>query len=115
MKSPNDNERQELLERVLWWVLMQSRPLVRWIDDFLKEGGSLWADPGFRIDYVSATHATGHYHVWADSEMSGIESDEATYTIGEVRQMLKKSLLLFAQEYPERAIEVKEVMNKFNL
>jgi hypothetical protein len=105
--------RYELLFWVISCCLYPNRSVDHWIKDFIEEGGGIGGDPGWEISCVSDVQDGVHYRVWADSEMSGIEPDEAIYTIEEMRKALKESLLAFAEEYPEKLIEVKEVLERY--
>lgn len=110
------SKREELLLRWIFrCVVLQSEPLNRWINDFLKENGSLWADPGFRIDRVANLDGVDCYEVLADPDVSGIDPSDAVYSVNDFRRILKETLLAFADECGERACEVKELIEAYNL
>lgn len=105
----------ELLYWALMFAMSPNRPIDNWIKSFMTEGGAIGGDPGWEIAHVVTDNKSGYYKVWADSEISGIEPDETSYTVEEMRKALNESLLAFAAQYPEKTIEVNEVIKRYKL
>jgi len=105
----------ELLYWALMFAISPTRPIDNWIKSFMTKGGAIGGDPGWEITHVVTDGTSGYYKIWADSEISGIEPDEASYTAEEMRKALNESLLAFAEQYPEKSSEVKEVIKRYNL
>jgi hypothetical protein len=106
---------ERLLHQVLAWVISQSTPLDYWLKDILKSGGGLGGDPGWEMEHIPSGIGAGSYRVWADPEISGLEPSETIYSSEEVNQALRESLLAFAQTYPEKENEVKEMLDHYHL
>lgn len=108
-------------EKLLYWVLLcaiapsEILPVDYFISKFLKEGGGGGGDPGWEIEHRSTPDGRGLYYVWGDSDISGIEPADKEYPSELVYEFLKRSLLEFAEAYPERGGEVDEVISKYKL
>jgi hypothetical protein len=48
--------------------------------------------------------------VWTDPELSGLKSNEATYTVEIFCQAVKESLLAMGQRYPQKGNEIAEII-----
>jgi len=108
-------------EKLLYWVLMFvlapyfEDPLDHWLKDILVNSGGLGGDPGWEMEHIPDKHGVGFYRVWADPDISGIESAEALYSTETVRHAVRESLLALGDAYPDKVCEVKEVMCRYNL
>ena len=101
---------ERLLYLVLSWIVAQSSPLDNWLKVILTVNGGMGADPGWEMEHIPSDDKSGAYRVWADPEMSGIETHEAIYSADVVHRALRESLLAFGEVFPERMNEVQEVL-----
>lgn len=103
---------EKLLYWVLAWVVTQSVPLDHWLGPILEPDGGLAGDPGWEIDHLPNTDGPDLYKVWADPEISGIEPSEVVFDARQFSDALKETLLAFRTEFPERAVEVNDVITR---
>ena len=107
-------------DQLLVWVLQcilrpYNVPLDRWLKEILTHAGGLSGDPGWSMEHISSSDGLDTYQVWADPDISGIEPAEATYDANAVRLVLRKSLIAFSEAYPERILEVEDVLRRYRL
>jgi len=105
-------------DQLLFWVMQcilrpYNSPLDRWVKEIFVRAGGFGGDPGWYMEHRLLSDGTDAYQIWADPDISGIEPAEVTYSQDAVRQALKKSLIAFAEAYPERSNEVAEVLRRY--
>lgn len=111
----------EPAKKLLYWVLMFvlapyfEDPIDHWLKDILVHGGSLGGDPGWEMEHIPDHDGDGAYRVWADQNVSGIEPAAALYGTETVRYAIYESLLALSIAFPDKADEVKEVIQRYNL
>jgi hypothetical protein len=106
---------ERLLYQVIAWVIWQSSPIDKYLKHILINGGGFGGDPGWEIEHIPESTGHGHYRVWADSQMSGIQPDEMSYDLVTVHRAIKQSLLAFGTAYPEKLNEVNEIIKRYRL
>lgn len=107
-------------DQLLLWVLQcvlrpYNVPLERWLKEILVPNGGLGGDPGWSMDHILSHDGADAYQIWADPDISGIEPCEATYNSDVVHHALRKSLIAFGEAYPERSMEVEDVLRRYRL
>lgn len=106
-------------ERLLYWVLMFvlapyfNDPIDHWLKKILAPGGGFGGDPGWEMEHI--LDGNGHFFVWADPEISGIEPSGATYDTETVRRAVHETLQALSRAKPEKAEEVREVIRQYEL
>lgn len=107
--------------KLLYWVLLWTIAPHKGdsIDYFMKKilqpGGGGGGDPGWEIEHLISPTGPGSYYVWADPEISCIEPAEREYSADVFLKVLKDSLLEYGSAYPEKTLEVEEVIRSYRL
>lgn len=106
---------QKLLYTVLSWILSQSSPIDKWLNQILVTDGGLGGDPGWEMEHISTGSESGNFRVWANPDIAGIEPEERIYAADDVYQAVKESLVAFSEAHPERKSEVLNAIRRYNL
>ncbi|WP_217900187.1 hypothetical protein [Noviherbaspirillum humi] len=81
-------------------------------DDPLAPGGG---DPGWVWYREKQDDGTYRYYAWTYAEMSGLDPCEGDYDEATVKRLVRETLENFRKAHPDRAAEIDEVINKYDL
>lgn len=120
MKFGHVNDVEES-QRLLYWALnfvlspYFDEPIDHWLKDILAYDGGLGGDPGWEIEYIPEANGVGVYRVWCDPDIFGVESAEAIYSAKQMYDAVHETLLALGDAYPEKADEVRVMINRYKL
>lgn len=108
-------------DQLLYWALMFA--LYPFFSDssyyalnrILSKEGAVRGSPGWEIDYVEDDYGDDVYHVWADPASSGIEQAEGRYSVEQVRDAVRESLLFMGRDFPEKTGDISRVIIDYKL
>lgn len=106
---------EKLLYTVLSWIIAQSSPVDKLLNEILASDGGIGGDPGWEIEHIHSSDGTASFQVWADPNISGIEPSVAIYSADNVRRALRESLVAFGEADPTRTSEVKSAIRRYHL
>ncbi len=108
-------------DQLLYWALMFA--LYPFFSDssyyalnrILSKEGAVCGSPGREIDYIEDDYGDYVYHVWVDPASSGVDQAEGRYSVEQVRDAVRESLLFMGRDLPEKTGDIRKVIIDYKL
>jgi hypothetical protein len=104
---------------LIWALMFAIEDPARFMNDNITEmfsrDGEIGGDPGWGIHHYIDDEGDDQFDVWVDPRLSGLKDRERTYRADVVRNTTRKVLESFSDAYPDKRMEVSQLLFRCNL